>query len=55
MEKFDIVTGRVYVFIAAMVLAAKATDYALDGAWWWWIIAADNVFMAFSMAKDGVK
>lgn len=55
MEKLDIFMGRTYVVIAAMTLAAKSADYAMDGAWWWWIIAIANVFMAFTMARDGVK
>ncbi len=47
--------GRAYVFMAAMVIALNAAEYALDGSWWWWIVAAINVFLGFSMAKDGVK
>lgn len=55
MGKFDVFIGRFYVVGGALVLSMRSVEYALDGSWLWWISVAANLFMAFIMAKDGVK
>lgn len=55
MDKFDVFAGRAYVVMGSIVMAAKSSEYALDGNWWWWPIVFVHVFLAAIMSKDGVR